>query len=131
MPAPAGAIVGLLPLYLNLSILAVPNVRASVPFEIAYVLIVALLMASRIPHFSGKRIGRVPREYVIVVLFGFVTCILLLAIFPMEMLIALSFIYLSTIPFAIRRFNAYAAQDAARQAGVAATQAPPISQTRT
>lgn len=131
MPAPAGAIVGLLPLYLNLSILAVPNVRASVPFEIAYVLIVALLMASRIPHFSGKRIGRVPREYVIVVLFGFVTCILLLAIFPMEMLIALSFIYLATIPFAIRRFNAYAAQDAARQAGVAATQAPPISQTRT
>jgi len=88
----------LLPLYLNLSILAVPNVRASVPFEIAYVLIVALLMASRIPHFSGKRIGRVPREYVIVVLFGFVTCILLLAIFPMEMLIALSFIYLATIP---------------------------------
>jgi len=65
---------------------------------------------------------------VIVVLFGFVTCILLLAIFPMEMLIALSFIYLATIPFAIRRFNAYAAEDAARQAGVAATQAPPISQ---
>ncbi|MGA3341337.1 MAG: phosphatidylcholine/phosphatidylserine synthase [Methylocella sp.] len=131
MPAPAGAIVGLLPLYLNLSILAVPNVRASVPFEIAYVLIVALLMASRIPHFSGKRIGRVPREYVIVVLFGFVTCILLLAIFPMEMLIALSFVYLATIPFAIRRFNAYAAEDAARQAGLATTQAPPISQART
>ena len=90
MPAPAGAIVGLLPLYLNLSILAVPNVRALVPLEIAYVLIVALLMASRIPHFSGKRIGRVPREYVIVVLFGIVACMLLLAIFPMEMLIGLS-----------------------------------------
>ena len=92
-------------------------------FEIVYVLIVALLMASRIPHFSGKRIGRVPREYVIVVLFGVVACILLLAIFPMEMLIGLTFIYLATIPFAIRRFNAYAAEDAARQAGVAATQA--------
>jgi hypothetical protein len=49
----------------------------------------------------------------------------------MEMLIALSFIYLATIPFAIRRFNAYAAQDAARQTGAAATQAPPISQART
>jgi CDP-diacylglycerol---serine O-phosphatidyltransferase len=129
MPAPGGAIVGLLQLYLNLSIFAVPNVRAAVPFEIAYVLVVALLMASRIPHFSGKRIGRVPREYVIVVLFGIATCILLLAIFPMEMLIALTFLYLATIPFAIRRFNAYAAEDAARQAGMA-TQAPPMSQAR-
>ncbi len=130
MPAPAGAIVGLLPLYLNLSILDLPNVRALVPLEIAYVLTVALLMASRIPHFSGKRIGRVPREYVIVVLFGIVVCMLLLALFPMEMLIALSFIYLATIPFAIRRFNAYAAEDAARQTGVAAPQGPPVSQAR-
>src|SRR6202023_1701699 len=94
MPAPAGAIVGLLPLYLNLSILAVPNVRALVPFEIAYVLIVAFLMASRIPHFSGKRIGRVPREYVIAVLFGIAACILLLATFTMEMLIGLTLVYL-------------------------------------
>ena len=130
MPAPAGAIVGLLPLYLNLSIFAVPNVHALVPFEIAYVLTVALLMASRIPHFSGKRIGRVPREYVIFVLFGVVACVLLLASFPMEMLIALTFLYLATIPFAIRRFNAYAAQDAARQASAAAVQAPPASQAR-
>jgi CDP-diacylglycerol---serine O-phosphatidyltransferase len=130
MPAPAGAIAGLLPLYLNLSILAVPNGRALVPLEIAYVLLVAFLMASRIPHFSGKRIGRVPREYVIAVLFGVVACVLLLAIFPMEMLICLTFLYLATIPFAIRRFNAYAAQDAGRQAGAAAPQAPPASQAR-
>jgi CDP-diacylglycerol--serine O-phosphatidyltransferase len=128
MPAPAGAIVGLLPLYLNLSILAVPNVRALVPFEIAYVLIVAFLMASRIPHFSGKRIGRVPREYVIAVLFGIAACLLLLATFTMEMLIGLTLVYLTTIPFAIRRFNAYAAADAARQA--AAAGAPPVAQAR-
>ncbi|HUI20702.1 MAG TPA: CDP-diacylglycerol--serine O-phosphatidyltransferase [Methylocella sp.] len=130
MPSPAGAIVGLLPLYLNLSILAVPNVRALVPFEIAYVLIVAFLMASPIPHFSGKRIGRVPREYVIVVLFGVVACVLLLAIFPMEMLIALTLIYLATIPLAVRRFNAYAAQEAARQGLGTAPQAPPVVQAR-
>lgn len=129
MPAPAGAIVGLLPLYLNLSILDLPNARALVPLEIAYVLAIALLMASRIPHFSGKRIGRVPREYVIVVLFGIVVCMLLLALFPMEILIALSFVYLATIPFAIRRYNAYAAEDATRQ-GMAASQGPPISQAR-
>jgi CDP-diacylglycerol--serine O-phosphatidyltransferase len=130
MPAPAGAIVGLLPLYLNLSILAVPNVRALVPFEIAYVLSVAFLMASRIPHFSGKRIGRVPREYVIAVLFGIAACLLLLAIFTMEMLIGLTMVYLATIPFAIRRFNAYAAADATRQANSAATGQPPLAQAR-
>ncbi|MGH6847606.1 MAG: CDP-diacylglycerol--serine O-phosphatidyltransferase [Methylocella sp.] len=130
MPAPAGAIVGLLPLYLNLSIFAVPNVRALVPFEIAYVLIVAFLMASRIPHYSGKRIGRVPREYVIAVLFGIAACLLLLAIFTMEMLIGLTLVYLATIPFAIRRSNAYAAADAARAANAAAAGAPPIAQAR-
>jgi CDP-diacylglycerol--serine O-phosphatidyltransferase len=121
MPTPAGAIVGLLPVYLNLSILAVPNTHFVAPFEIAYVLLIALLMASPIPHFSGKRIGRVPREYVLAFLFGIVACLLLLAIFTMEMLIGLSLIYLGTIPFAMRRFKAYAAADAAHQAS-----APPV-----
>ncbi|MCI0467501.1 MAG: phosphatidylcholine/phosphatidylserine synthase, partial [Beijerinckiaceae bacterium] len=87
MPAPAGAITGLLPVYLNLSILAIPNTRAMAPFEIAYVLMIAVLMASPLPHFSGKSIGRVPREYVLAVLFGIVACLLLLATFTMEMLI--------------------------------------------
>src|SRR5919198_5775201 len=72
MPAPAGAIVGLLPIYLNLSVLALPHSRGAAPFEIAYVLLIALLMVSRIPHFSGKKIGRVPPEYLLVVLFGVV-----------------------------------------------------------
>ncbi|MGH6851027.1 MAG: CDP-diacylglycerol--serine O-phosphatidyltransferase [Methylocella sp.] len=130
MPAPAGAIVGLLPLYLNLSIFAIPNLRSLVPFEIAYVLTVAFLMASRIPHFSGKRIGRVPREYVIAVLFGIAACLLLLAIFTMEMLIGLTLVYLATIPFAIRRFNTHAAGDAARKANPPAAGAPPIAQAR-
>jgi CDP-diacylglycerol---serine O-phosphatidyltransferase len=123
MPAPAGAITGLLPIYLNLSIFAVPNTRAMAPFAIAYVLTIALLMASRIPHFSGKRIGRVPRDYVIVVLFGVVACVLLLATFTMEMLTVLSLIYLGTIPFAIRSYKAYAAEDARQANGSAPAQA--------
>jgi len=127
MPAPAGAIVGLLPVYLNLSILAVPNTRAVAPFEIAYVLLIALLMASPIPHFSGKNIGRVPREYVLGVLFGIVACLLLLATFTMEVLIGLTLIYLATIPAAMRRFRAYQAGDAAREAGAAAASASALN----
>jgi CDP-diacylglycerol--serine O-phosphatidyltransferase len=115
MPAPAGAIVVLLPLYLSLSILPFPHAAYVVPVEIGYVLFIAFLMASRIPHFSGKKIGRVPREYVIVVLFGVATTVLLLATFPMEMLVALSLAYLGTIPIAIRRFAALQAEDGARE----------------
>jgi len=116
MPAPAGAIVGLLPLYLSLSVLGVPAAHWIVPLEIAYVLLIAFLMVSRIPHFSGKRIGRVPREYVIAVLFGGAVTVLLLATYPMEMLVCLSFLYLATIPLAMRRFKTLEASDAAAEA---------------
>jgi CDP-diacylglycerol--serine O-phosphatidyltransferase len=111
MPAPAGAIVVLLPMYLSLSALGVPNDPRFVPVEIVYVLAVAFLMASRIPHFSGKRIGRVPREWVIVVLFGVATAVLLVATFPMEMLVALAALYLCLIPLSTRSYRRYAAAD--------------------
>ncbi len=114
LPAPAGAIVGLLPLYFHLSSLAAPGWRLPVPLEIAYVIGVASLMASRIPHFSGKKLGRIPREYFIVVLFGVAVTLLLLATFPMEMMIVLSLAYMVTIPFAVRRFRRYERADAAR-----------------
>jgi CDP-diacylglycerol--serine O-phosphatidyltransferase len=105
MPAPAGAIVGLLPVYLHLSILQVPLSPDFAPVEIVYVLAIALLMASRVPHYSGKSIGRVPREYVAVVLFALAAGVLLLANFPMETLAAMTVVYLAAIPFSIRRFE--------------------------
>jgi CDP-diacylglycerol---serine O-phosphatidyltransferase len=105
MPAPAGAVTGLLPVFLHFSLFNVLNIHALVPLEIVYVLAIAFLMASQIPHFSGKSIGRVPREYVAVVLFGLAAGVLLLANFPMEMLVALSLAYLASIPFSIRRYQ--------------------------
>ena len=114
LPAPAGAIVGLLPLYFHLSSLTEPVWHLPVPVEIAYVIGVAFLMASRIPHFSGKKLGRIPREYFIVVLFGVAVTLLLLATFPMEMMIVLSLAYVATIPFAVSRFRRYERADAAR-----------------
>ena len=111
MPAPAGAMVGLLPAYLHL--LGLPLSRAYVPFEIAYVFLVAFLMASRIPHFSGKNLGRVPRERLIVVLFGVAVVLLLLVTFPMEMLAALAVLYVALIPFSILRYRALERGEAA------------------
>ena len=82
MPAPAGAIVGLLPVYLRFLLSPGSAEPRFVGLEIAYVLGVALLMASRVPHFSGKSIGRVPHEYVAVVLIGLAAALLLIINFP-------------------------------------------------
>jgi CDP-diacylglycerol--serine O-phosphatidyltransferase len=113
MPAPAGAIVVLLPLYLHIvtGSTATPGVAG---LEAVYSLLVALLMASRIPHFSGKKLGRVPRDKFIFVLFLVAALLVMLAFFPMQMLIALSLFYLCLIPYSMRAFNALAAEDAAK-----------------
>jgi CDP-diacylglycerol--serine O-phosphatidyltransferase len=131
MPAPAGAIVALLPMYLGLAGLDFVTQRWFVPVEIAYLLGVAFLMASRIPHFSGKKIGRVPREYVIFVLFGVAACMLLIAIYTMEMMAVLSLAYLALVPLAVHRYRELGANDvrAAAEAEAAAltpgAEAPP------
>ena len=112
MPAPAGAVVGLLPVYIDFLVKgAQPTPAPLVAVEAVYVLAIALLMASRVPHFSGKSIGRVPREYVAVVLIGLAAAFLTVAYFPLESLIALSLAYLASIPFSIRRFLELKRQD--------------------
>ncbi len=110
MPAPAGAITVMLPMYLEFS-LETPLGGAYVPVEIGYVILIALLMVSRIPHFSGKKIGRVPREWFMPLLFGVMAAFLLVATFPMQMLVVLSLIYLVMIPFAVRKYRSYARND--------------------
>jgi len=114
MPAPAGAVVGLLPVYIKvLGSGASENVaRGWVGLEAAYVLAIAMLMASRVPHFSGKSIGRIPREYVAVALIGVVAALLSIAYYPLQALVALSAFYLGSIPFAIRRYGRMEAQKA-------------------
>lgn len=116
MPSPAGAIVVMLPIYLHLSVISLPQSRLLVMIEIAYVLLVAFLMVSRIPHFSGKQIGRVPREFLLLAMFGAVAFLLLLATFPLEMLLGLSIAYLALIPMSVQRHAALVRADAAAKA---------------
>ncbi len=124
MPAPAGAIVALLPLYLHLSALGWVFGRAAIGLEIVYLLCVAGLMASRIPHFSGKSIGRVPREQVIPILFGVAVLVLLLVTFPMEVLAALTVVFVGLIPFSIRSHRLYLRRDLERTRANAADKMP-------
>lgn len=107
MPAPAGAIVGLLPIYLRSALdLGAPS-RAVAFVESLYVLAIALLMASRVPHFSGKSVGRVPREHLAVVMVAVAAALLLVFVFPMQALAALAIAYLASIVLAIRRFRQF------------------------
>ena len=114
MPAPAGAIVALLPLYLHLSALGLVFDDRMVAVEIVYLLCVAGLMASRIPHFSGKSIGRVPREQVIPILFCVAVLVLLLITFPMEVLAVLTLAFVGLIPLSIASFRRYQRRDEER-----------------
>ncbi len=125
MPAPAGAIAAMLPIYLSYSALGLPEGRLFVVLEIVYVIGIAFLMASRIPHFSGKQIGRVRREYFIVVLFAVASFILALASFPMEVLIALTVAYLALLPISIRRHARLSAEaEAAHTESLGALEPP-------
>src|SRR5262245_33150338 len=76
IPAPAGAITVLLPIYL--SFLGVPVSLITIWLTFFYTLAIAFLMVSRLPVFSGKRVGkRVPPEMVLPV---FVMVVLFFAI---------------------------------------------------
>src|SRR5215469_590341 len=55
MPAPAGAITVLLPIYVEL--LGLPKLAVIAPVTLVYTLAIAFLMVSKLPVFSGKKLG--------------------------------------------------------------------------
>ena len=63
MPAPAGAITVLLPVYMEF--VGTPHGFWTAPLVLVYTLAIGLLMVSRLPTWSGKLIGRrIPRDFV-------------------------------------------------------------------
>src|SRR5947209_17979201 len=56
MPAPAGAITVLLPIYIYF--LGVPRLPGTALLTFLYTFAIAVLMVSRLPVFSGKRVGK-------------------------------------------------------------------------
>src|ERR1700751_6304421 len=64
MPAPAGAITVLLPIYIEF--LGLPKLAVVAPVTLVYTLIIAFLMVSKLPVYSGKKLGtRVPPDMVL------------------------------------------------------------------
>jgi CDP-diacylglycerol--serine O-phosphatidyltransferase len=104
MPAPAGAGVVLLPLYLHF--LNVPIGPSLAPVILVYVLLVALMMVSAIPTFSGKTMGkRIPRDWVLPIFVLTVALFGLVISFPFETLALATLIYLAAIPLGITRYR--------------------------
>jgi CDP-diacylglycerol--serine O-phosphatidyltransferase len=109
IPAPAGAIAVLLPIYLFFLTVHVPEV-----VTLVYTLIIAALMVSRLPVLSGKQIGtRVPREMVLPVIVVAVLLIALLVSYPWQMLSIGTVVYLGCLPLGWMSYQRYRQADAA------------------
>ena len=102
VPAPSAALVVLLPVTLYL-IGLVPQNQYVAYGVIGYTFVIALLMVSRIPTYSGKTLGsKVRRDLVFPILVIFVLYVALTLSFPVTMLASLTTLYLFSIPFSCR-----------------------------
>jgi CDP-diacylglycerol---serine O-phosphatidyltransferase len=112
LPAPAGAITVLLPVYLHfLGVLPVPSV--AVPVTLAYTLVIAFLMVSRLPVFSGKKVGkRVPPDLVLPIFVAVVAFVALLIAYPWPVLTFGTILYLASLPFGWTSYRDYVRRDA-------------------
>jgi CDP-diacylglycerol---serine O-phosphatidyltransferase len=116
IPAPAGAITVLLPIYLDL--LGMPTGLVVVWITFFYTLLIALLMVSRLPVFSGKLVGkRVPPEMVLPVFVVVVLFFALLISYPWEVLTVGTLAYLGCLPLGWWSYNEYKRKDAAAASG--------------
>lgn len=103
VPIPAGALAVLLPIYVDRVGIDVP--QAAAPAVVAYVVLIAALMVSRVPTFSGKKYGGIQREWVVPILIGVVILAMLLVSYPFHVLSILTILYLAYIPFGWRAWN--------------------------
>ncbi|MGA0593740.1 CDP-alcohol phosphatidyltransferase family protein [Enterovirga sp. CN4-39] len=104
MPAPAGAGTVLLPIYLHF--LGWPSDWMFLPVILGYVLVIALLMVSTVPTYSGKTWGkRIPRDWVLPIFVLTVAVFGLVVSFPFEALVIITAFYLGTIPLGVMHFR--------------------------
>lgn len=127
VPAPGGAILALLPVYL--AFLGLP--KAPAVLTAAYTLLIAFLMVSRLPVFSGKSVKmRVPPEMVLPVFVSVVFFIALLIGYPWHVLSICTLLYLMTLPWGWKSYRDHernAASAATATAGSPSPTTPPAT----
>jgi CDP-diacylglycerol---serine O-phosphatidyltransferase len=111
VPAPAGAITVLLPVYL--AFLGVP--RSPAVLTAFFTLLIAFLMVSRLPVFSGKSVRmRVPPEMVLPVFVSVIFFIALLVSYLWYILSAGSLLYLASLPVGWKSYRDHQRKTAAQ-----------------
>nr|WP_245418223.1 phosphatidylcholine/phosphatidylserine synthase [Cohaesibacter haloalkalitolerans] len=101
VPAPAGALAVLAPIYLELS--GLPHTDLAAPVVLIYTILIAMLVVSTLPTYSGKTIGlRIPRANVLPLILGVVAAVAILFSYPWITMTVLVAVYLASIPFARR-----------------------------
>ena len=121
VPAPAGAITVLLPIYVAL--LGLPRSEVLNWLTLVYTLAIASLMVSRLPVFSGKRVGtRVPPDMVGPAVVVAVLFVALLIAYPWIILTAGTLAYLGGLPFGYLSYRRYEQRSRESRA-----EAPPAS----
>src|SRR5215213_3903459 len=117
VPAPAGAILVLLPVYLAFLGMPLPPAMLT----LFYTLVIAFLMVSRLPVFSGKTVRlRVPPEMVLPVFVSVIFFIALLVGYPWHILSIMTVLYLLSLPFGWKSYRDQERALAAQTAGAAA-----------
>ena len=123
VPAPAGAITVLLPIYVAL--LGLPRSEWLSWLTLVYTLAIASLMVSRLPVFSGKRVGtRVPPDMVGPAVVVAVLFIALLIAYPWIILTAGTLAYLGALPFGYLSYRGYERRTREHRAEAAPTTVP-------
>jgi CDP-diacylglycerol--serine O-phosphatidyltransferase len=103
VPAPAGAMLVLLPMYLGLLGLAPDRVVALV--SSGYTVLIAFLLVSRLPVWSGKSENRVRRDLVLPIILFVVLYVATLMSFTWETMAITAVGYLISLPFGARKWQ--------------------------
>jgi CDP-diacylglycerol--serine O-phosphatidyltransferase len=114
VPAPAGAVLVLLPAYL-MFIGAITPDRVTVYLSCGFTVLIAFLLVSRLPVYSGKKFS-VRRDNVMPFMLCAVFYVLLLVIYPWQTLTASAVAYLIFLPLSARAYSRRAALEEAKAA---------------
>jgi CDP-diacylglycerol--serine O-phosphatidyltransferase len=103
VPAPAGALLVLLPVYLGF--LGLESTKYVAWAASVYTVAIGYLLVSRIPVWSGKAQGVIRRENALPFMLVVVVYVALLMSYTWEVLAATSICYLATLPFGARHWQ--------------------------
>ncbi len=104
VPAPAGAVLVMLPIYLGfIGVPVTPVLEFVASF---YLIIIAVLVVSRLPVYSGKEIAyAVRRDLVMPLILAAVFYVLMLASFMWETLTVSVAVFIASLPFSMRSYT--------------------------